>query len=156
MSRVEELPNRVPSLRCTTGSRKDDHVTAIYDIVFDGGSKGNPGLGYGSYEITRDDAVIAHTRLEYGDRVTNNQAEYTTLLRALAWLADELGPAAATATVRVHGDSQLVIRQLNGEWKIKDATLRGIAMEARVQIARFGNVTLSWHPRSVSVQRLGH
>jgi ribonuclease HI len=148
--------NRVPSLRSGSGSRKDGHVTATYDIVFDGGSKGNPGLGYGSYEITLDDAVIAHNRLEYGDRVTNNQAEYTTLVRALEWLADHLGPAAATSAVRVHGDSQLVIRQLNGQWKIKDATLRGIAMDARVQIARFGTVTLSWHPRAVSVQRLGH
>ncbi len=131
-------------------------MTATYDIVFDGGSKGNPGLGYGSYEITLGDEVIAHNTLEYGDRVTNNQAEYTTLVRALEWLADKLGPAASAATVRVHGDSQLVIKQLNGEWKIKDATLRGIAMEARVQIARFGNVTLSWHPRAVSVKRLGH
>jgi ribonuclease HI len=142
--------------RTTIGSRKDDDVTATYDIVFDGGSKGNPGLGYGSYEITRDDEVICHQRLDYGDRVTNNQAEYTTLVRALEWLADELGPASVTARVRVHGDSQLVIKQLNGEWKIKDATLRGIAMDARVQIARFAGVTLSWHPRAVSVKRLGH
>lgn len=131
-------------------------MTATYDIVFDGGSKGNPGLGYGSYEITLDDEVVTHQRLEYGDRVTNNQAEYTTLLRALEWLADELGPTAATASVRVHGDSQLVIKQLNGEWKMKDATLRRIAMDARVQIARFETVTLSWHPRAVSVKRLGH
>jgi len=142
--------------RTTTGSRKDGHVTATYDIVFDGGSKGNPGLGYGSYEVTLGDEVIAHQRLDYGDRVTNNQAEYTTLVRALEWLADELGPAAATASVRVHGDSQLVIKQLNGEWKIKDPILRGIAMDARVQMARFGDVTLNWHPRAMSVKRLGH
>jgi ribonuclease HI len=131
-------------------------VTTTYDIVFDGGSKGNPGLGYGSYQITRDGALIAHNTLDYGDRVTNNQAEYSTLVRALEWLADELGPRAASSTVQVHGDSQLVIRQLNGEWKIKDATLRGLAMDARVQIARFREVTLSWHPRAMSVQRLGH
>jgi ribonuclease HI len=136
--------------------RKDVYVTATYDIVFDGGSKGNPGLGYGSYEITRGDDVVAHTRHEYGDRVTNNQAEYTTLLRALSWLADELGDDAGSATVNVHGDSQLVIRQLKGEWKIKDAILRGIAMETRTQMNRFRQVTLSWHPRAVSVQRLGH
>jgi ribonuclease HI len=131
-------------------------VTAPYEIVFDGGSKGNPGLGYGSYQITLDGAIFAHNQLDYGDNVTNNQAEYSTLVRALAWLADELGDAAASASVRVHGDSQLVIRQLNGEWKIKDATLRGLAMDARIQIARFRDVSLNWHPRAMSVRQLGH
>ena len=71
-----------------TRFRKDGLVSGTYDIVFDGGSKGDPGLGYGSYEITLDDEVIARTTLEYGDRVTNNQAEYTTLVRALEWLAE--------------------------------------------------------------------
>ncbi len=131
-------------------------MSGTYDIVFDGGSKGNPGLGYGTYEVTRDGAIIGHARLDYGDNVTNNQAEYLTLLNALTWLADELGTDAASATVRVHGDSQLVIRQLNGEWKIKDARLRAIAMETRVQMARFRTVTLTWHPRAISVERLGH
>src|SRR5699024_11598460 len=103
-----------------------------------------------------DGAIIAHHHLDYGDNVTNNQAEYTTLVRALTWLADELGDDAARAHVRVHGDSQLVIRQLNGQWKIKDAHLRGLAMDARVQIARFRDVFLNWHPRARSVERLGH
>jgi len=136
--------------------RKDGVVTSTYEIVFDGGSKGNPGKGYGSYEVTKDDHVIAHTAMEYGDNITNNQAEYMTLIRALTWLADELGDAARNASVVVNGDSQLVIRQLKGEWKIKDATLRGLATDARMQMARFGAVTLTWHPRAKSVARLGH
>jgi ribonuclease HI len=124
--------------------------------VFDGGSKGNPGKGYGSYEVVHDGKVLAHTSEEYGDRITNNQAEYLTLLRALTWLADELDESASSAQVMVNGDSQLVIRQLKGEWKIKDATLRGIAMKTREQMNRFGGVTLTWHPRAKSVARLGH
>ncbi len=131
-------------------------MTAPYDVIFDGGSRGNPGMGYGSYEVTCDDAVIAHTQLDFGDNVTNNQAEYMTLLNALEWLADHLGPKAAGATVSVHGDSQLVIRQLNGEWKIKDARLRRIAMDTRKQMNRFHEVSLKWHRRAVSVERLGH
>lgn len=127
-----------------------------YEIVFDGGSKGNPGVGYGSYEIVHNGDVVAHNNEHYGDKVTNNQAEYRTLVHALQWLADHLGDAAQSAVVQVHGDSQLVIRQLRGEWKIKDATLRGIAMEARVQISRFAEVKLNWHRRAVSVERLGH
>ncbi len=131
-------------------------MTAPYEIVFDGGSKGNPGLGYGSYQITRDGELIAHNTLEYGDRITNNRAEYMTLVNALSWLADELGDEAARASLVVHGDSQLVIRQLNGQWKIKDAGLRALAMDARVQMSRFASVSLNWHARANSVQRLGH
>ncbi|MDQ4045199.1 MAG: ribonuclease HI family protein [Chloroflexota bacterium] len=127
-----------------------------YDVIFDGGAKGNPGLGYGSYQIARDGAVIAHTRLDYGDNVTNNQAEYMTLLNALQWLADDLGDAASSAKVEVHGDSQLVIKQLSGEWKIKDARLRQIAMETRAQMDRFQDVSLTWHRRDISVELLGH
>lgn len=131
-------------------------MSATYEIVFDGGAKGNPGLGYGSYEITHEGEVVVHNQEEYGDKVTNNQAEYRTLLLALTWLADHLGDYARSATVQVHGDSQLVIKQLNGEWKIKDATLRSIAMDARRQMNRFAEVKLNWHPRATSVLRLGH
>lgn len=131
-------------------------MQATYEIVFDGGSKGNPGIGYGSYQITQDGAIIAHNSLDYGDNITNNQAEYMTLVNALMWLADDLGPDAASAAVVVHGDSQLVIRQVKGEWKIKNAGLRPLAMEVRKQMDRFAEVTLTWHPRAMSVSRLGH
>lgn len=131
-------------------------MTATYDVIFDGGSKGNPGEGYGSYQITRDGAIIAHNQLDFGDNITNNQAEYMTLLNALSWLADDLGDDAHSVAVTVHGDSQLVIRQLKGEWKIKNAQLRRIAMDTRTQMDRFADVHLSWHRRDVSVQRLGH
>jgi len=131
-------------------------VSETYEIVFDGGAKGNPGLGYGSYEITQDSEVVAHNTEEYGDKVTNNQAEYRTLVLALSWLADSLGDEAKSSLVVVHGDSRLVINQLKGEWKIKDAILRRIAMDARSQMNRFANVELNWHPRAKSVKILGH
>lgn len=131
-------------------------MKSTYEIVFDGGSKGNPGIGYGSYQIMRDGALFTHTPLEFGDGITNNQAEYMTLVDALKWLADELGDDAASATVNVLGDSQLVIRQLKGEWKIKNARMKPLASEARTQMDRFGEVSLTWHPRINSVLRLGH
>ena len=73
----------------------------MYEIVFDGGSLGNPGLGYGSYEITTEGAVLHRVeRQEYGQGVTNNQAEYRSLIGALAWLLDHLGERLP------HGDGQ--------------------------------------------------
>ena len=131
-------------------------MSSTYEIVFDGGSKGNPGKGYGSYQITHNGGIIAHTPEDYGDNITNNQAEYMTLVCALTWLADTLDDKASKSAVSVHGDSQLVIRQLKGEWKIKDVKLRGLAIDARRQMDRFGSVSLNWHPRSKSVERLGH
>jgi ribonuclease HI len=127
-----------------------------FEIVFDGGSLGNPGKGYGSYEITCNGDVLRHVRHDYGDSITNNQAEYQTLIEALKWLADDLGPNARSARLIVNGDSQLVINQLTGKWKVKHPGIRPLVQEALALIGRFGEVGLTWHARSNSVKRLGH
>ena len=132
-------------------------ATARYEIVFDGGSLGNPGRGYGSYEITSNGSVLRPVhREEYGDNVTNNQAEYRALIAALRWLADTLGPDRAFAKVLVNGDSQLVVNQIMGKWKVKNEGLRPYWQEARELMAAFAEVQLVWHDRSNSVRRLGH
>ncbi len=129
---------------------------ARFHIVFDGGSLGNPGKGYGSYEIRQDDTVIRHQREDYGNQVTNNQAEYLTLIRALQWLAETTGNDAARTRVLVNGDSQLVLNQLLGRWKVKNEGLRPMYEQAARLIKAFGRVDLIWHPRAKSVERLGH
>lgn len=127
-----------------------------FEIVFDGGALGNPGKGYGSYEITSEGSVLCHNREEYGDRITNNQAEYMTLIHALRWLANHLGEERATAKVLVHGDSKLVLFQLLKKWKLKNEGLRPLYTEASALLREFFKVDLVWHPRARSVQRLGH
>lgn len=133
-----------------------DATAPAYEIVFDGGSLGNPGMGYGSYEITSRGAVVRHQRHDYGDKVTNNQAEYRTLIEALKWLAVELGDSARTTSVLVNGDSLLVLNQLMGKWKVKNEGLRPYHREASDLVRRFAKVSLVWHDRSNSVRRLGH
>jgi len=132
------------------------HSTAGYEIVFDGGALGNPGKGYGSYEITCGGTVIRRHRHEYGDNVTNNQAEYRTLIEALKWLSSELGDASKSTALLVNGDSQLVLNQLMGKWKVKNEGLRPYHREASDLIRAFAKVSLVWHDRSNSVRRLGH
>lgn len=127
-----------------------------FQIVFDGGSLGNPGKGYGSYEIRLNDSVIRHGRENYGGRVTNNQAEYLTLIRALQWLRESTGGDAARARVIVNGDSQLVLNQLLGRWKVKNEGLRPLYDQASRLMQSFEHVDLVWHPRARSVERLGH
>lgn len=127
-----------------------------YKIVFDGGAIGNPGKGYGSYQISVGDAIVEHRREDFGGHITNNQAEYMTLIRSLRWLAARLGSDVANTSVEVWGDSQLVINQLNGSWKVRNAALRPLVCEAQHELDRFDRTRLTWHPRAFSVAHLGH
>jgi ribonuclease HI len=131
---------------------------ASYTIVFDGGALGNPGLGYGSYKILLNggETVIAHERREYGDNVTNNQAEYRTLIEALDDLNAKIGQDVQAAHVAVYSDSLLVVSQLQGKWKVKNSGLRPLYQEALEKLGRFRSHTLQWHDRSNSVRTLGH
>jgi len=127
-----------------------------YEIVFDGGSKGNPGRGYGSFRWRRvpggwSDAV----RLEFGDNVTNNEAEYRALMAALDALADVCGdPRSASVTVR--GDSKLVLNHLRGTWKVRADNLRPLHGSAHASARRYRSVRYVWQRRDESVRLLGH
>lgn len=129
---------------------------ADFTLVFDGGSLGNPGRGYGSYQIVGPDGVVAQERLEYGSWVTNNHAEYRTLIEALKDLRDRIGRAASQTTVAVRGDSQLVIQQVNGRWKVKHPELQPLHAEATELLKGFGRSDVAWHRRDASVRVLGH
>lgn len=124
-------------------------------IVFDGGSIGNPGRGYGSYQLTVRGKPEAPRRLEFGQDHTNNEAEYDTLLAALEAVARRAkDPARVRLDIR--GDSQLVINQINGVWKAKDSRMRERLERVRALLGQFGGWTATWHARAKSVKALGH
>jgi ribonuclease HI len=128
-------------------------------IIFDGGSKGNPGKGYGSYALRWPGQQDQIVKLQFGDNVTNNEAEYDTLIAALeATLArlDDLGAGASTAQMTIYGDSLLVINQVKGAWKCKDSRMQLRRDRARALLADFGRWELIHHDRSNSVRVLGH
>ncbi len=133
---------------------------ADYTITFDGGSRGNPGQGYGSYQIVRaSDGKSRIRRLDFPGRRTNNEAEYMTLIAALEELAAGIrkkGHDPRTYSVEVRGDSQLVIRQLEGKWQVREAHLRPLRDRAHDLLKQFGQVHLHWHRRAQSVAILGH
>jgi ribonuclease HI len=125
-------------------------------IVFDGGAIGNPGKGYGSYQIVdAAGAVVAQERLDFGDAITNNGAEFRTLIaaleRALAEANGSPGPRIA-----VRGDSQLVIYGVTGQWKIKHPDLKPLHERAKALLDRFAAADVQWHRRDRSVDALGH
>jgi ribonuclease HI len=125
-------------------------------IVFDGGSQGNPGRGYGSYRLQRAGGRWEEpVRLEFGDRVTNNEAEYRSLIEALRDLAGRVGDP-AEVRVEVLGDSKLVLSQLAGRWKVRADNLRAPYSEAQRLARAFKTVRYTWHRRNESVALLGH
>lgn len=128
-------------------------------IVFDGGSKGNPGQGYGSYALEWPAYPRQVVRLQFGNRVTNNEAEYDTLISALEAVIKRLTETGAdprSAKVEVWGDSQLVINQVNGEWEANKPEMRVRRDKARALLDRFGTAALRYHGRSNNVEILGH
>lgn len=128
-------------------------------VVFDGGSRGNPGQGYGSFVILAPGRKPNLVQKEYPGQMTNNQAEYATLLEALRYILATLegsGRDPQVYELDIRGDSELLIKQMKGEYKTKDATLRERGEEAHRLLRRFGQWHLTWHPREESVALLGH
>lgn len=102
----------------------------------DGGSRGNPGpAGYGVQIVDDGGAVVAelHGSLAHA---TNNVAEYHGLLAALAWAVDH-----GHSPLRIRSDSELLVKQLRGEYRVKNPGLQPLFQDARALVARIGRVT---------------
>jgi probable phosphoglycerate mutase len=101
----------------------------------DGGSRGNPGpAGYG-VRITRDDGTTADLKQAIGI-ATNNIAEYNGLLAALRWAVDE-----GVGSLHVKADSELMVKQMLGVYRVKNPGLQPLYEEARRLAGRIGRVT---------------
>jgi len=97
----------------------------------DGGSRGNPGpAGYGVVITDRAGKMIA-TLHEYLGHQTNNYAEYQGLLAALDYALTHGHKA-----LKVVGDSELLVKQIRGEYKVKSPALQDLYQRARQMISR--------------------
>jgi len=133
---------------------------ADYTIIFDGGSQGNPGPGYGSYMLRREqDGKRRLVRLDFGRQMTSNEAEYEALISGLQGLIERIelaDQAPGDFTVEVRGDSNLVLNQVQGVWKAKDDRMWLLRNQARELLARFKAHRLILQGREESVRVLGH
>lgn len=131
-----------------------------YILTFDGGSKGNPGWGYGSYAITRvKDGSQRIERLDLGDHYTNNEAEYDTLIAGLEDLIQRIetaGQQPQAYSLEVRGDSTLVLNQVQGKWQAKDPRMKERRGRCLRLLRRFDSVDLKIQRREESVRVLGH
>ena len=105
----------------------------------DGGARGNPGPAGAGAVLTGEKPF---TVSEYLGETTNNVAEYTALVLLLR-KALELG----YDELEVFADSELMVRQINGQYKVKDAKLRELFFQATEYIARLKKFSLTHIPR---------
>jgi len=112
----------------------------------DGGSRGNPGpAGYG-VRIEREDGSVIELKQSLGT-ATNNVAEYQGLLAALEWAA-----AQGVAHLHVRADSLLMVKQMLGEYRVKNAGLQVLHERARRLVTSVGKVTFEHVRRELNAE----
>jgi ribonuclease HI len=108
----------------------------------DGGARGNPGpAGIGVVMKDESGQVIGEIAQGIG-RATNNVAEYKALVAGL-----ELALNHGVTDIEIFSDSELVVSQLKGEWKIKSDSLRRLAVDARRLMNKFASSSIAHVPR---------
>lgn len=95
-------------------------------IYCDGGSRGNPGPAASAFVVTND-KVVVHKQGKYLGTETNNVAEYSAVLMALDWLIEN----ETKEDVVFNLDSQLIERQINGFYKVKNEKLKELFNEVK-------------------------
>ncbi|MCK5113592.1 MAG: ribonuclease HI family protein [Phycisphaerae bacterium] len=117
-------------------------------INIDGGSRGNPGIAAAGVVIkSADDGTVLHLAGVYLGEATNNVAEYQGLIEGLR-RAKKL---AATEVV-VFSDSQLLVRQMNGQYRVKNAGLKPLFEKANSLTADFEKFAISHVPREQNTE----
>ncbi len=106
-------------------------------VHVDGGARGNPGPAAIAVLVADPEGELVEERSESIGRATNNVAEYRALL-----LGIERAQALGATEVELVGDSELIVRQVRGEYRVKDANLRGLHSRVRKALAGFDDWTI--------------
>ena len=114
-----------------TPSRRSPNTETLVIAHCDGGSRGNPGpAGFGAVLEDPNGAILARLS-EYLGKRTNNYAEYSALLAVLAWTLEH-----GYRRLRVVADSELMVRQMQGRYKVNSPDLRPLWEEARQRVQK--------------------
>jgi ribonuclease HI len=102
----------------------------------DGGSRGNPGPAAYAYVLQAEDGTVLDARGEAIGVATNNVAEYRALVAGLERAAE-----AGVTELEVVSDSELLVRQMQGSYRVKNRALQTLFLEASDLAAEIGRVT---------------
>ena len=114
-------------------------------LMVDGAARGNPGAAGCGAVICDENGTVVKKLSRYLGYATNNVAEYEGLLMGLEGLI-QLG----RKKIRVQSDSQLLVRQLNGQYRVKDAKLKRLFERAMTLLRRFDRVRILHVPRELN------
>jgi ribonuclease HI len=109
-------------------------------VHVDGGARGNPGPAAIAAVVSDEGGMVIHEAAEMIGRATNNVAEYRALLLGIE-KAKELG----ATELELVGDSELIVKQVRGEYRVKDAGLRPLHSAAQKALSDFSE----WQIRHV-------
>jgi ribonuclease H / adenosylcobalamin/alpha-ribazole phosphatase len=113
----------------------DRHRQLKAKLSTDGGARGNPGPAAYGYVLEAEDGTVLDARGEAIGRATNNVAEYRGLVAGMAKAA-ELG----VRELEVVSDSELLVKQMRGDYRVKNEALRALSQEASDLERRFERV----------------
>lgn len=106
-------------------------------IYTDGASRGNPGESGIGIVLVDEDGKKNNIK-EYIGIGTNNQAEYKALIRGIVE-----AKSLKKNNLKIFSDSQLVVNQIKGQWKVKDASLKELFSHAKELLRHFQNVEIT-------------
>ncbi|HEY3449520.1 MAG TPA: ribonuclease HI family protein [Myxococcales bacterium] len=140
-----------PRPKATSGPTVEDLAPATAEgasgrkkllVYSDGAARGNPGPAGAGAVLTRPDGTLVSKAGKFLGTATNNVAEYTALLLGL-----ETALRLGAEEVEVVADSELLVRQLNGVYKVKNAGLKPLFEQAKAMLGRFAKWTARHVPR---------
>jgi ribonuclease HI len=112
-------------------------VAAHYTLRTDGGARGNPGPAGAGFVLEDDTGLVVRSGGRFLGSATNNVAEYEALLWGLATALDH-----GVREIRVCADSELVVKQLTGLYRVKNEGLKPLFVRAKALLARFAGVEI--------------
>lgn len=110
-------------------------MSDVWTVNSDGGSRGNPGPGAAGIVVRDPSGAIVARGGSYLGEVTNNVAEYEGMVWGMR-AARALGAIA----LRVRADSELVVKQMRGEYRVKNAGLKPLFLQAQALVRTFDRV----------------
>lgn len=110
-------------------------------IYSDGASRNNPGEAGAGVYITKDGAPLEGLA-RYLGTTTNNIAEYTAAIMGLEYAVQQ-----GARRVKLFADSELLVKQINGQYKVKNEGLKPLHGKVKELIARIGSVEVQYIPR---------
>ncbi len=143
-----ETPVKIVFFKFTPNSEEVPTGGMLLDeakMYTDGGSRGNPGDSSCAYVICKMDDTVVEKSGFYLGLATNNQAEYYGFKKGLE-RARDLG----IDKIALFSDSQLVVNQMNGTYKVKNQELAPLYQDVKTLADSFGKITFSYVPRELN------